>query len=87
MNIKIGNQIFNLEHSVWIFYIKRFDLYYATYDNKIPLFFISKEFKKELDVNNSIHPDGLLRSEEFKEFLENHKIVLKNCYYDIEKVC
>lgn len=80
--LKMQNQTFKIKDAVWLRYIKKIDLYCALENNK-PLFFISPYFCGVLYSKNFIHIDGLLKPGYFKKFLNQRKILFKNCYFDV----
>lgn len=82
IEFKIQNQTFKIKDAVWLRYIKKIDLYCALENNK-PLFFISPYFSALLCSKSFAYNDGLLKPGYFKRFLNERKIVFKNCYYDV----
>lgn len=82
--LKLGNQIFILKKYIFLSYIETYDLYavsYSGYDK--PLFFISPYFASIILTNNLAYWDGLIRSGALATFLEDHKTILKDFYYDL----
>ena len=82
MELKMQNQVFKINDFIWLRYINKINLYCAIQNNK-PLFFISPYFSALLCSKGIAYNDGLLKTGHFKKFLNERKIVFKNCYYDV----